>query len=97
MTLRLKTVQNFMRKMNPCDLRPYYAEGCTECMDKFCFINNTTREEYRRKKAHLHTLQNRVGTLQDEIMAQIRKDPNSHVIAWKGEEFNQIEKEIDIT
>jgi hypothetical protein len=97
MTLRLKTVQNFMHRMNPCDLRPYYAEDCTECMNKFCKTNKTDREEYRRKKQHLHVLQLAVGKAKGDLLDQARKDPKSIYMEIHADTINRLEKEIEIT
>lgn len=97
MTLRLKTVQQFMHQTNPCDFLPFYRDECIKCMDAFCSKNGTTREEYDRKKTHLIVLQREIDRLSKEILSDVRKDPKSFMIAFHGEELNAIEKEIETT
>lgn len=94
--LNFKTVREFMHQMNPCNFFPVYKEDCTRCMNKFCFDNNTTREEYLQKKLALSAFQGKVGELEGEILTLLRdKEYNPELVRWKAEQIRAIEKELE--
>lgn len=96
--LKLKKIYSFWKTANPCDSRPFYAEDCGRCMDKFCKENRTTREEYHRRSATLRAVVQKIGELRDKIKVEAFKDePNLYIMKWAREEMHQLEKEIEVS
>lgn len=95
MSLKMSVAEGFARTMNPCEFRPYYAEDCTKCMDKFCKDHKTTREEYRRKKTHANLLRRELAKLEKEILDDMRVG-NGCLARWRTDTLVALEKELEI-